>query len=84
MSYESIFNLYEGVTCEIDRLLGYMIKFGASDIHLKAHSAPYLRIGQKMRSLDMAPLTPEQAENIIYEMMSDYQKKQYQEYGQKK
>lgn len=81
MSYESIFSLYEGTQNEIDRLLNYMIKFGASDIHLKAHSSPYLRIGKQMRSLDMAPFSPEQAENLIFEIMNEHQRKSYIETG---
>jgi len=81
MSYDSILQLQNGSKCEIDQLLNYMIKFGASDIHLKAHSAPYLRIGQKMRSLDIPPLTQEHCESLLFEIMTDHQKDSYQKTG---
>ena len=81
MSYESIFKLFEGVNCEIDRLLNYMVKFGASDIHIKANSPPYLRIGQKMRSLDMESMSPEQAQKIIFDMMNERQQSMYLDIG---
>jgi len=81
MSYESMFSLYEDVQCEIDRLLNYMVKFGASDIHLKAHAAPALRIGSLMRSLDMAPLAPDQCQKMIFEMLNKKQQETYLNMG---
>lgn len=81
MSYESIFSFYESSRREIDRIFEYMVKFEASDLHIKANASPALRIGGSIRGLDMPALNPEQCEKLIFEIMSEEHRRRYDESG---
>jgi twitching motility protein PilT len=77
MSYESIFKIYATSNKEIDRIFNYMMKFKASDLHIKANAPPVLRIGGQMRALDMSALNEEQCKNLIFEIMNADRQKHY-------
>jgi len=52
--------------------LHYLIEHGGSDLHLKVPSAPVIRVDGSMNPIDgLAPLTPEDTERAVDEMLSD-------------
>jgi twitching motility protein PilT len=52
--------------------LHYLIEHGGSDLHLKVPSAPVIRVDGSMNPIDgLAPLTPEDTEGAVNEMLGD-------------
>ena len=52
--------------------LHYLIEHGGSDLHLKVPSPPVVRVDGSMHPVDgLAPLTPEDTERAVHEMLSD-------------
>ncbi|MDX9731215.1 MAG: type IV pilus twitching motility protein PilT [Bdellovibrionales bacterium] len=62
---------------KIDELFKLMVEKGASDLHLVAGAPPYLRLHGDMVKLDMPELTGEEAQNYIFEICNDKQKKEF-------
>ena len=57
--------------------LHYLIEHGGSDLHLKVPSPPVVRIDGSMKPVDgLAPLTPEDTEGAVHEMLGDPDKLQ--------
>ena len=52
--------------------LHYLIEHGGSDLHLKVPSSPVIRVDGSMNPIDgLAPLTPEDTEHAVQEMLGD-------------
>jgi twitching motility protein PilT len=52
--------------------LHYLIEHGGSDLHLKVPSPPVVRVDGSMHPVDgLAPLTPEDTERAVHEMLGD-------------
>ncbi len=52
--------------------LHYLIEHGGSDLHLKVPSSPVIRVDGSMTPIDgLAPLTPEDTEGAVQEMLAD-------------
>lgn len=52
--------------------LHYLIEHGGSDLHLKVPAAPVVRVDGAMHPIDgLAPLTPEDTEHAVQEMLSE-------------
>jgi twitching motility protein PilT len=52
--------------------LGHLIDKGGSDLHLKVPAPPVMRIDGEMRPIDgLAPLTPDDTERAVREMLHD-------------
>ncbi len=49
----------------LDRLFKLMLKQGASDLHLQAGAPPMLRVHGTLRAIELDPLTPEDAADIV-------------------
>ncbi|MGE4157806.1 MAG: type IV pilus twitching motility protein PilT [Planctomycetota bacterium] len=81
MSYESVFSIYSGIHSEIDRIFQHMVRFNASDLHIKAGAPPFLRIGGSMRGLDMPFLNNEQCEKLVFAIMNEQQIEKYRRDG---
>jgi len=65
---------------KIDDLLRAATQFGASDLHVKAGSQPYMRIGGELRPIIDAPrLTQEDTLDMAFSMMSNRQKQRFKE-----
>jgi twitching motility protein PilT len=71
-------------------LLNYGVKNNASDLHLSAGVPPMIRVDGDMRRLkttdritmevtDMEPLDKATIHNLIYDIMNDYQRKEFEE-----
>jgi twitching motility protein PilT len=64
----------------IDDLLRVAAQFGASDLHCKAGSQPFMRIGGELRPVASAPrLTQEDTLDMAFSMMSNRQKQRFKE-----
>jgi twitching motility protein PilT len=65
---------------KIDELLRAATHFGASDLHCKAGSQPFMRIGGELRPIASAPrLTQEDTLDMAFSMMSNRQKQRFKE-----
>lgn len=62
---------------KIDELFKLMIQKDASDLHLVAGSPPYMRISGEMEKLDMPTVTAQDAQDLIFEICNDKQKKEF-------
>jgi len=63
----------------VNQLLRFMAANKASDLHLSAGEAPMLRIHGEIHRVDVPALTPEDTHRLIFDVMSDVQRKTYQE-----
>ena len=64
----------------IDDLLRAATQAGASDLHVKAGSQPFLRVGGELLPVADAPrLTPEDTLDVAFAMMSNRQKQRFKE-----
>ena len=64
---------------DISKLLTFSVKEGASDCHISAGEPPMIRLHGDLKKLDHPPLTPEETHALIYDMMSDTQRKNFEE-----
>lgn len=65
---------------KIDELLRAAIGFGASDLHVKAGSQPFVRVGGELRPVVDAPrMTREDTLDMAFSMMSNRQKQRFKE-----
>lgn len=60
-------------------LLELMVKRNASDLHLTVGSPPQLRIDGKLAKTEFDPLTPEDTRKLAYSIMSEKQRKRFEE-----
>lgn len=63
----------------IQDLLKIVVEKDASDLHITTYIPPRIRVNGTLISLDYPPLTPAETKNIIYSLLSDRQKKQFEE-----
>ena len=65
---------------KIDDLLRIACSFGASDLHVKVGSYPFMRIGGELRPVvDSMRLTQEETLDMAFSMMSNRQKQRFKE-----
>lgn len=62
---------------QIDQLFQLMVKQGASDLHIRAGSPPYLRLNGAMVRLNYRDLSNEEVQALIFEIISDRHKKDF-------
>ena len=63
----------------IQDLLKIVVDKDASDLHITTYIPPRIRVNGTLISLDYPPLTPTETKNLIYSLLSDRQKKQFEE-----
>lgn len=63
----------------IDELFKIMVSQGASDLHLAAGSPPCLRLHGEMKRLEFKALSNEECQALIFEILSDKQKRNFVE-----
>ncbi len=63
----------------IDELFRIMVEQGASDLHITSGAAPYLRLHGNMAPLNYKELTSQDVQGLIFEILSEKQKKQFVE-----
>ncbi len=64
---------------DISDLLAFSVKNQASDLHLSADMPPMIRVHGDIRKINLPVLDHAQVRAMIYDIMSDTQRKQYEE-----
>jgi twitching motility protein PilT len=64
---------------QIDALFQLMVQQGASDLHLSAGSAPFLRLHGEMIKTEGAPLNSRDVQTLVFEILTEKQKKNFVE-----
>lgn len=65
---------------DIGELLAFGVKNGASDLHLSAGVPPMIRCSGEMKKINLPPLTHTQVHDMVYDIMNDKQRKEYEKY----
>jgi len=64
---------------DITELLAFSVKHEASDLHLSAGVPPMIRVDGEVRKLNVPALEHKEVHNLIYDIMDDKQRKDYEE-----
>src|SRR5499426_1568212 len=64
---------------DITELLAFAVKNKASDLHLSAGLPPLLRVNGDIRRINLPPMEHEDVHAMVYDIMSDAQRKTYEE-----
>ena len=64
---------------EIAELLAFGVKNKASDLHLSAGLPPMIRVNGDVRRINLPALSHEDVHGMVYDIMNDGQRKQYEE-----
>jgi twitching motility protein PilT len=65
---------------DIGDLLAFGVKNGASDLHLSAGVEPMIRTSGEMKRVNVPPLDHTQVHDMVYDIMNDKQRKDYEKY----
>lgn len=65
---------------DITELLAFSAKNGASDLHLSAGLPPMIRVDGDVRRINLPPLDHKQVHSLIYDIMNDKQRKDFEEF----
>ena len=65
---------------DITELLAFSAKQGASDLHLSAGLPPMIRVDGDVRRINLPPMDHKEVHDLIYEIMNDRQRKDYEEF----
>src|SRR6266567_711628 len=64
---------------DITELLAFAVKNRASDLHLSAGLPPMIRVHGDIRRINLPPMEHEDVHAMVYDIMSDAQRKTYEE-----
>ncbi|MDH3525905.1 MAG: type IV pilus twitching motility protein PilT [Gammaproteobacteria bacterium] len=65
---------------DIAELLTFSVKNGASDLHLSAGLPPMIRVDGDMRKINVPALEHKTVHGLVYDIMNDKQRKDYEEF----
>ena len=65
---------------DVSELLIFAVENKASDVHLSAGEPPLVRIHGEMRKIEVPPLNAESIHKMIYDILSDEQRKIFEEF----
>ncbi|CAA0106160.1 Twitching mobility protein [Zhongshania aliphaticivorans] len=65
---------------DITELLAFSAKQNASDLHLSAGLPPMIRVDGDVRRINLPPLEHREVHALIYEIMNDRQRRDYEEF----
>lgn len=65
---------------DITELLAFSVKQKASDMHLSAGLPPMIRVDGDVRRINLPPLDHKQVHELIYDIMNDKQRKDFEEF----
>lgn len=65
---------------DITELLAFSAKQGASDLHLSSGLPPMIRVDGEVRRINVPPLDHAQVHDLIYDIMNDKQRKDFEEF----
>ncbi len=64
---------------DVTELLAFSVKNQASDLHLSAGLPPMIRVHGDMRRINLPPMEHKTVHGMVYDIMSDSQRKKYEE-----
>ncbi|NTS78082.1 type IV pilus twitching motility protein PilT [Catenovulum sp. SM1970] len=64
---------------DITELLAFSVDHNASDLHLSSGVSPMIRVDGEVRKINIPPLDHKQVHQLIYDIMNDKQRKEYEE-----
>lgn len=64
---------------DISEILTYTKEQGASDLHISTGEPPIIRINGDIRKVDSPPLSKEQVHTMLYDILTDEQRKTFEE-----
>ncbi|MDD3609488.1 MAG: type IV pilus twitching motility protein PilT [Halothiobacillaceae bacterium] len=64
---------------DIETLLAFTVKNGASDLHLSSGEPPMIRVDGDIRRINAPPLEHKEVHSMIYDIMNDKQRKEYED-----
>ncbi|MEJ6077414.1 type IV pilus twitching motility protein PilT [Vibrio sp. 1-Bac 57] len=64
---------------DITELLAFSVKHKASDLHLSAGVPPMIRVDGEVRKINVPALEHKEVNNLIYDIMDDKQRKDFEE-----
>src|SRR3546814_458649 len=70
----------EAPTMDIAELLAFSVKNKASDLHLSAGLPPMIRVDGDVRRINIPALDHKQVHALVYDIMSDKQRRDYEEF----
>src|SRR3569833_1287105 len=65
---------------DIAELLAFSVKNAASDLHLSAGLPPMIRVDGDVRRINVPPLDNKAAHAMLYDIMNDKQRKDFEEF----
>jgi twitching motility protein PilT len=65
---------------DIGELLAFGVKNGCSDLHLSAGLPPMIRVDGDMRRINIPPMEHKEVHGLMYDIMNDKQRKDYEEF----
>jgi twitching motility protein PilT len=65
---------------DITQLLAFSVKNKASDLHLSAGLPPMIRVHGDVRRINVDPMDHKQVHAMVYDIMNDTQRKNYEEF----
>ncbi len=65
---------------DITQLLAFSVKNKASDLHLSAGLPPMIRVHGDVRRINVDPLDHKEVHAMMYDIMNDTQRKNYEEF----
>jgi len=65
---------------DIEQLLRFSVKNNASDLHLSSGVPPIIRIDGDVKRVNMPALTHKEVHSMVYDIMNDKQRKDYEEF----
>ena len=65
---------------DITELLAFSVKNNASDLHLSADLPPMIRVDGEIRKINVPALDHKMVHSLIYEIMNDKQRKDFEEF----
>lgn len=64
---------------ELEDLLRTMVEHGATDLHITTGTPPQIRVNGRLLPLDLPPLTPADTRRLCYSVLTEAQKKRFEE-----
>src|SRR3954447_9701716 len=64
----------------IAQLLAFAVKNNASDLHLSSGVPPIIRVDGDVKRINMPPLKHKEVHSMVYDIMNDKQRKDYEEF----
>ena len=68
------------MSMDITEMLAFCVKQNASDLHLSAGLPPMIRVDGDVRRINLPPLEHKDVHQLIYEIMNDKQRKEFEEF----